>query len=313
MHRMHSKAYQKHLYAHIKYAIFCCFLANSTLAKTNADAKRAALPTPEILEQTKMDHIASALPTSDTAHWPIQTSPSGTETKVILVESPYESRKERGNLLVLAPPGVYPYQARWYPGLKQHLTSQGWNFMSLGLAATPKAKQAPTRHNMKDVKESKITDLKAAYAKEYQETFAQWQSDAITRGQILTSFSSSKQNSSEEILIAVGKSAFIAGLISAEPSTKLTGLVLIDFEAPDTEEAMKLNEALSAQGPILEVVLSTNPDIRRAARKRLQTATQLGNRDYRLEFAPTGLQLSHPATPWLGQLIHGWAMTNMKE
>lgn len=274
--------------------------------------KRAPQPTPEMLEQAIMERIAESLPKTDTAHWPTETSPSGDQTRVILVESPFEGRTERGNLLVLAAPGTYPYQARWYPGLKQRLVTLGWHFMSLGLPLEPSIQKAPNRTSLKKLKDSKTETLQQTYEQELSQAFEKWQSQSTTRGQLLTSFSSANKNASEEVMIAVGKSAYIAGLMAAEANAKLTGLILIDFDGPNTEESEKLNEKLSAQGPILEIIFSDNPSIRRAAQRRLQKAIKAGNEDYRLEFAPRGVHLSHSATPWLAQLIHGWALSNTK-
>lgn len=270
------------------------------------------IPTPLELEQQAMKYISLSVLEGDKAHWASEATPDNPPVEILIVESPATGQKDRGNILVIARPGIYPYQARWYPGFRQQMTSKGWQILSLGLSPSPQKGQTTRSQivQLKDVERKVIV-------KEQQENFTkqntQWESQAISRGQLLTTFSNNNNVTTQAILIGVGLSAHVAGLIAADQGTQLTGLVLIDLESPPSEAANSLPDKLSQQGPILDIVTGSKSHIIRAAKRRKQLAAKAGNKDYRLVFAPAGFELDTASQSWLTATIHGWAMTSQKK
>ena len=59
-----------------------------------------------------MKLISLSILEGDKSHWASETLPDNPPAEILIVESPSNNQKDRGNALVIARPGIYPYQAR---------------------------------------------------------------------------------------------------------------------------------------------------------------------------------------------------------
>lgn len=260
------------------------------------------------IEKTIMQQLAGSIPKGGAVHWATQASDDG-PLEVLMVKSDYRGREERGNMLILAKPGTYPYQARWYSSVSTTLIQRGWNVLSTGITPLPSRTDVPQRSTNTLTDEELQAEI-TEHQKANSQALEAWDDRAKNRGLLLLAFSNANLNTPDQILAGFGQSAYIAGLMAAEPNSQLSGLVLINFETPSNIVNTELDETLGGQGPILEIVTSSDPKIREGARRRYQIALGLGNSDYRLEFSP--VHLSSTAS-WLGTQIHGWAMSHRKQ
>lgn len=266
-------------------------------------------PSMSELEQQEFNLISTSIKGDDLSYWPEETTPQGATSKVLLVESPYLAYKEHGNALIMAAPGIYPYQARWYNELTNELNNLGWNALSLGLQPNPKTRSVPNRESYSKMTPEELKTFNAE-AKQMKETAIEtWLNSSKMRTQLLVSFSNNRE-APLDILIAEGLSAHVAGLAAAEPNTQLTGLVLINLQSPSDTAQQELEQSLTTQGPILDITFNPNRKTRAEAVGRKQGAIKAGNTDYRIAFAPPGMHFDNTAAPWLATLIHGWAVAN---
>jgi len=278
-----------------------------------ASGQVSVAPPPNAQEQTLLHHLADSLAQTNKAHWlPIKAQPASIEqdqsaTQLLLIESLPKGTTVRGNALVLTKPGLYPYQAIWYDNFQTSLTHFGWALMTVGLTNTPTT-DYPSRMANQSI--DLDTQLKVL-VEQYEKNYTQWTNASVQRGQQLTSFSKEQATAEQEILIAHGLGGYIAGLLASEPDSNLSGLVLIDYQAPKSEAGNKLNDKLSEQGPILEVIFASSSSlIAQNARDRQRQAVLAGNMDYQVIQAAAGIVLDQNSAVWLARRIHGWALSN---
>lgn len=256
-------------------------------------------------EQKTMKLLSQALMGDDKAHWLTETDANGETLEVLLVESPHEGIEKRGNIIILAAPGVYPYQARWYPALRQRLLDLGWTIFSSGLSTPPDGVAAPNRASIKEA--VKTAELNTKQQKAYQENLQTWLDQSLTRGNAITAQAKSVGAADKNFLIAFGLSAHVAALVASETGIDLSGLVIVNLTSPDKTEQLAFNEKLTMKGPVLDIIFERNSMLAHDAEKRKRAAKAAGRDDYRLVMAPPGQALGPAAMSWLAKSIHGWA------